>query len=115
MEHPYKRAWPKAKNRNYTPTYNSLRPIGPSGFIGKEGGRRQGDLRLSSVILCAFYGPLNRDNVTTYYYYSRLPVRDCQKRCMAETLVKLSETSLQKSNAKSKEAPCQLNQPEPPR
>ena len=48
-------------------------------------------------------------------WQNQLRVRDCQKRCIAETLVKLSATSLQKSQAKSKEAPCQLNQPEHPR
>ena len=47
-------------------------------------------------------------------WQNQLPVRDCQKRCIAETLVKLSGTSLQKSQAKSKEAPFLLNQPDPP-
>ena len=38
-------------------------------------------------------------------WQNQLPVRDCQKRCIAETLVKLSGTSLQKNQAKSKEPP----------
>ena len=38
-------------------------------------------------------------------WQSQLPVRDCQKRCIAETLFQLSGTSLQKNQAKSKEPP----------
>ena len=38
-------------------------------------------------------------------WQNQLPVRDCQKRCIAETLVKLSGTSLHTNHAKSKEPP----------
>ena len=38
-------------------------------------------------------------------WQNQLPVRDCQKRCIAETLVKLSGTPLQKNQAKSKDPP----------
>ena len=44
-------------------------------------------------------------------WQNQLPVRDCQKRCIAETLVKLSGTSFQNNESKSKEPPWECLNP----